>query len=571
MIIRLVIISFLFLGCKSHNLLFTEVSNEIGLNYNYPGNDHQDVGAGIVIIDVNNDGWEDIFQAAGIFESKLWINEKGIFKDKSKEYNLQILDGMYVYGGTSGDFDNDGYTDLFIANLGIKRLRGDGKTPILLKNIGGKYFEKHTETVFPVNGNFNGCSMGDVNNDGFIDLYLPNYTRVMTINHNRKGREVFSSYNPTCMNNYLYVNDKGVKFKDLTIEYKLSDKGCGLSSCFTDFDNDNDVDLILLNDFGVWTHQGNRLFKNNQGEKPFQDVSNEMGFYREIYGMGIGPGDINNDGVLDYYLTNVGPNILMKNRIDTMINTAKVYKAHIGIENIHSDSIINEYIDSIDVIKDLRPGQGFLSNDYKISTSWSGLFMDINNDEWQDLFVSKGYLEMFLRVLKLDENNLYLNRQSVYEDVTQISGANDPTSQRGAAILDYDHDGDLDIVAGTIKMPRGEFGKIDQKIKVFRNNNQSRNKWIRIKLVGGKGVNYDCLGCSVTLSTNGVDKLIREVDGGSGHSSQSSKILHFGMGKSKYARDIEIQWLGRETQKIDKLKTGRVYEINYKGDIKILD
>ena len=87
-------------SCNKSEFLFTEISGEIGLNYQYPGNDHQDVGAGVIVLDVNNDGWEDIFQAAGIFKSKLWINDKGIFKDKTKDYNLQILDSIFVFGGS---------------------------------------------------------------------------------------------------------------------------------------------------------------------------------------------------------------------------------------------------------------------------------------------------------------------------------------------------------------------------------------------------------------------------------------------------------------------------------------
>lgn len=563
-----VILSLVLFGCNKSEFLFTEISNEIGLNYQYPGNDHQDVGAGVIVLDVNNDGWEDIFQAAGIFKSKLWINDKGIFKDKTKEYNLDILDSIFVFGGTSGDFDNDGFTDLFIANLGIKVQRGDGKRPVLLKNIEGKYFEKMEIAVFPENGNFHGCSWGDINNDGFIDLYLPNYTKNMMVKHERIGRKVYSSYHPNCMDNYLFVNKNGILFEDMTQFYEVNNIGCGLSGCFTDFDNDNDMDLMLLNDFGVWTNKGNRLFKNNIEENKFEDISHQIGFYKEIYGMGIGPGDVNNDGVLDYYLTNVGPNRLMQNQIDTMINIAPKLRVQDGYINKDSVDTINK-IDSFDAIRDLSPEQGY-SNNYNISTSWSGLFLDINNDEWQDLYVTKGYLEMFLKVLILDENNVYINRKSTFEDLTNISGANDPTSQRGAATFDFDHDGDLDIVTGTIKMTRGEFGKTDQKVKVFRNNNQSGNNWIRIKLVGGDGVNHDCLGCSVTLSSDGENKSIREVDGGSGHSSQSSKILHFGMGKSKYARDIEIQWLGGETQKIDKLKTNKVYRIEYNQGITIL-
>ena len=542
--IRIILYCFIpiLFGCKHEKFLFTEVSDDIGLKYHYPGNDYEELGAGIIVIDVNNDGWEDIFQASGIFKSKLWINNNGVFEDKTEDFNLQILDSMYVFGGSSGDYNNDGYTDLFIGNLGIKKLRGDGKPPILLKNVNGEYFEEDTLTIFPKNGSFHGCSWGDVNNDGFIDLYLPNYVEKF-LAFKVPGPQKKSRYEPTCLENYFFLNHNGIRFTDATKEYNLNDSGCGLSSCFTDYDNDNDVDLMLVNDFAIWTLKGNRIFKNVGGKQKYEDISKKIGFYDEFYGMGIGPGDMDSDGILDYYLSNLGANRLMKNHIDTIINVSK--EQGVDVE---------------------------LVNENKTGTSWSGIFLDINNDIKQDLYVSKGHLEIFENIVVLDENKMFLNKGTHYEDISNISGANDPCSQRGAATLDYDHDGDLDIVVGTIKMRRGEFGKLNQKIKVFRNNNRTKNNWIRIKLIGDSGVNRDCLGCSVTISLeNNTKKIIREVDGGSGHSSQSSKILHFGLGSEKFAKNIEIQWLGKETQKIEKLKAGRVYEIFYKGDISIID
>ena len=147
---------------------------------------------------------------------------------------------------------------------------------------------------------------------------------------------------------------------------------------------------------------------------------------------------------------------------------------------------------------------------------------------------------------------------------------NDSLIYRGAATFDFDHDGDLDIIAGVLKSRRAEFAKTDQKIKLFRNDSENDNNWIGFKLIGAENVNKDCIGCSITIKNSNNEIQIKEVDGGTGHSSQSSKILYFGLGKVEYAKDITIQWLGHSEMKIDDLKAGKVYKIELNKKIRKL-
>ena len=106
-------------------------------------------------------------------------------------------------------------------------------------------------------------------------------------------------------------------------------------------------------------------------------------------------------------------------------------------------------------------------------------------------------------------------------------------------------------------------------LKLYKNVTKTKNKWLGIKLVGENGVNRSALGCSVSFELNGK-KHIREVDSGSGHSSQSTKTLYFGLGANKTVRNIEIQWIGGGITKIDKLKSGKVYEISTNGTTRVL-
>ncbi len=531
---------YLFIGLRSSAQLFTEVSRDVGITFEYEGLDGQEVGAGVTVLDVNNDGWDDIFQAGGIFPSKLWLNNKGVFIDVTEKFGVNLIDTLFVQGAYAGDFDNDGYEDLFIANMAIPAHRGDNSPPILLKNVKGKRFVPVLQESFSELGHYPGASWGDINNDGYIDLFVINYVKEMENGFDSLGKP--NTYLPQCLPNQLFLNDRGESFKNIAAEMKLTDEGCGLAACFTDFDNDNDVDLILLNDFGQFNHLGNRIYRNDYPELSFTDVSNKLGFYDEFYGMGVGPGDINNDGVLDYYLTNIGRNRIFINSIDTMTEIARF----LGIDLTYS-------IDPV------------------IGTSWTGIFFDVDNDCDQDLYVAKGYLESLENNAIKDENALFLNDAAgQFTDASESAGLNDSLIHRGAAFLDFDHDGDLDIVSGVIKSRRSEFAKTDQKIKLYRNNLENENNWIGFKLVGSGNVNRSCIGCSITISDQSGGLQIKEVDGGSGHSSQSTKFLYFGLGKSSLAENIIIQWLGNGEMKIDSLPAGHVYEVNRKGKTKIL-
>lgn len=517
---------------------FVEVSNEKGIGYNYPGNDYQEVGAGVTIIDVNNDGWDDIFQSGGVFASKLWLNEKGKFVDATSQFGFDVLDHHFIQATVAADVDNDGFEDLFICNLGDLMNMGDCRPPVLMKNIKGERFEIAYVTDFNETGSYPGAAWGDINNDGFVDLYVLNYVHYMgngydSIKDNR-------TYIPYCNKNLVYLNQGGIAFEEMGEKLGLNDDGCGLAVSFTDFDNDNDVDIFMLNDFGSWNHLGNRLFRNDYPEMSFTDVSVINQFDKEFYGMGVGTGDIDNDGWFDYYLTNIGRNYFYHNKNGQLQERAHDYKL--------DDSFV----------RDSTKG-----------TSWSGLFFDVENDGDVDLYVTKGYLNSLENVTVKDNNRLYLNSNARFDDVGEISGINDSLAHRGAATFDFDHDGDLDIVSSVIKMQQGDLGGLDQKIKLFENQTESKNNWIGIKLIGGDGVNKSCIGCRVSFEIDGKIYM-REVDGGSGHGCQNSRILYFGIGTNKQVKNIQIHWLGQETSTIKKLKKGRVYSVDRGGTIKVV-
>lgn len=516
--------------------VFTEVSDEVGLDYIYPGNDFQMVGGGVMVIDVNNDGWEDFYQSGGVFDSKLWINDHGKFIDGTAEYGLDLLSGYFIQGAVSADYDNDGFQDFVVVNYGAGMSRGDKNSPVLLHNIEGKSFEVIKMDSFLEPGNFSSACWGDINNDGFVDLYLTNY--VATMGELLDSKDVVIGYSTTCYDNKLLLNLEGKSFRECSFEYGLNDGGCGLAASFTDVDGDGDQDLLLLNDFGEWTEEGNKYFRNEFPAKQFSDLSLESGFARKMYGMGIGQGDYDEDGDIDYYVTNIGRNCLFQN----------------------SNGVFNE------VASDLNLDITFVYDSVR-GTSWSGLFFDLEFDGDLDLFVSKGNVATLVPKAALsDPNKLFINNDGVYSDATKGSGVGDILSHRGSVIFDYDHDGDLDVISSVVKLPWSVFSKKEQKLKLYRNDSEAKN-WIGIKLIGENGINRDGFGCKV-LFEHGSTKMMREVDAGSGQASQSSRIIYYGLDDSKKLTKATVYWTDGTITNIKNLKQGFVYELRPNGNLK---
>jgi hypothetical protein len=165
-----------------------------------------------------------------------------------------------------------------------------------------------------------------------------------------------------------------------------------------------------------------------------------------------------------------------------------------------------------------------------------------------------------------DPNKLYLqNVDGTFNDISDSSGVDDILSHRGAALLDYDYDGDLDIISSVIKMHWSEFGGLDQKLKLYRNENTSYNHWIGLRLIGMDKTNHDCMGCNAIVHYSDQKK-IKEVDNGSGLGIQRSKILYFGLGNEKQVSKVVLHFSGKRIE-LSNLKGDKVYTNTETGKI----
>lgn len=488
---------------------FIEVSDKVGMDYRYPGNDFQMAGGGVTIIDFNKDGWEDVFQAGGVFPSKLWMNQEGRFVDFTDKLNLNSLSGYFIQGTVAADLNNDGFEDLIVANYGSGMSRGDHYFPVILINKKGKSFEiKSLENILPL-GNYSSVVVSDLNQDGLTDIFYTNYVAQMGALYDSIGNTV--GYNPSCYPNKLLLNKGNFTFQEVSKEWGLDDSGCGLAATFTDLNKDSYPDLLLLNDFGEWTKLGNKCYLNNFPNPEFTDVSASVHFTSEMYGMGVGKTDLNKDGTFEYYLTNIGKNQFL------------------SFEN-------NQFLDFADSLNLSE----YKSTDKKMSTSWTPVFFDFDFDGDEDLYLTKGNVATLVPPAKIkDPNKFYLNENGRFLDYSDSVALNDVLSHRGAVFTDFDHDGDLDLISSIVKLPWAAFQGLDQKIKVYENQSSIGN-WIGILLIGQKEINADAFGVIVKLYTKDGKILTKEVDGGSGQASQSSKILYFGIGKESSFEKVEV-------------------------------
>jgi len=234
-----------------------------------------------------------------------------------------------------------------------------------------------------------------------------------------------TGFDPKCYPNYLYINQGDGTFAEQAVAYGVANLGCGLATALTDYDRDGDIDIMVANDFGPW-HISNTLYQNNYPAVGFSNFTVESGFEAKIYGMGIAIGDINNDLNYDYYVTNLGRNILLLSNGDGMLTDITTSA---GVE----DEFVNDLF----------------------TTGWGSSFLDYNNDGYVDLFVNNGWIPTGAEFVANAENNpnrmFRNNGDNTFTDITEDSGVGYEQMGRGSACFDYDNDGDLDMISVAIK------------------------------------------------------------------------------------------------------------------------
>ena len=516
------VISIFFFGWVSHAQQFTDVTEDSGINHQYEVYEGT-FGGGVTVFDFNNDGFEDLYITSGIKDDKLYLNNgDGTFKNVFEGSGLEVTSKYVTQGVVSADVNRDGFRDLFITTITTT----DGKNIIpraknlLFLNNGDSTFKDVTNEygLEDLNSFSTGPSFGDIDADGYPDLFVGNYFQEFTGKLGIIKDATIVSANQTAKS-YLLKNEGGKSFENVYDDYGLGHKGFGFGGVFTDFDNDQDQDLLVNQDFG-YKAVPNFLYQNEYPNEHFEDASKQTEMDLKINAMGAAVGDYNGDGWMDYYITNIKFNMLMENQ-----GNGRPFE---------------------DKAKELGT--------YNLAISWGANFADFDHDQDLDLFVSNGDLNPNCTPM----GNFYFdNNDNTYTEKGRELGINDYGIGRGSVIFDMDNDGDMDLLVVNQK-PILNY-PIASTTRLFRNDIATGN-WLKVAL---KGVQAESngIGSRVTVITKGK-RLIREIDGGgSSHLSQNSVIAHFGLGANTKVDSVIVDWTGGNTQVLTNVETNQQLQI----------
>lgn len=530
---------------------FVNVARESGLNVKTIfGGEHKNkylletTGCGVAFYDYDNDGWLDIFLVNGSRlegfptgqapSSHLFKNNRdGTFTDVTAQAGL--LHSGWGQGVCIGDYDNDGYEDLFVTYFGKN---------VLYHNNGNGTFTDVTEKA-GVGGSGKrwntGCAFVDYDRDGHLDLFVANYIDLdlATAPVPESGpclyKGVMVACGPPGLNggkNILYRNNGNGTFTDVTEATGIlgANGTYGLGVLTADFDNDGWPDIYVAND-----STASALYQNKKNGK-FVDIAMEAGCAlsadgKPQAGMGISAADYDLDGNLDIVKTNFAG------------DTPSLYHNTGGA-----------------TFEDATFAAGLGRHTQFLG--WGCGFFDMDNDGWPDILICNGHVYPEVEQLKTEagysqQKLLYKNlRNGRFDDVSQQAGAGItvPVASRGCAFGDFDNDGDIDVVVNTVN---------DYPQLLRCDSSQLRN-WIKVRTIGTKS-NRSGIGARLRCVSHPSDEAkphqqIDEVRSGGSYISQNDLRVHFGLGKADKAEILEIRW---PSGQIDTLKDVKANQLIY--------
>jgi len=525
---------------------FRDVTSEVGIDFRYLASHTakkyliETMGTGVALFDFDNDGRLDMFFVNGApltdpmprtaipqksgpqYWNRLYHQRSdGSFEDVTEKAGLQ--GAGYGMGVAVGDYDNDGFEDLYVTAYGGNRL---------YHNNGNGTFTDVTEKAGVAGAGWStSAAWVDLDNDGLLDLVVLRYLEwdfsdVWCGTHKEGYRsyctpDIFKPIAPL-----VYHNEGNGRFVEVSQKTGISKPGRGLGVAIADYDRDGHIDISVAND-SMFEH-----LYHNKGNGTFEEVGLPAGVAVDsdgntYAGMGVDFADYDNDGLPDLIVTDLGNQryALYKNNGDGSFSYAS-FSSKLGT--------ITQRL-----------------------SGWGIRFMDYDNDGWKDVMVAQGHdldnVELTTPNLRYREPTLLVqNMGNDFVDVSAQSGSvfQIPWVGRGMAVGDIDNDGRLDAVITTN----------DGLVHVLHNETQITNHWLGVKLVGHKS-NRDAIGAEVKVKTQHGSQLAI-VTTASSYLSSSDKRLHFGLDTDEFIEEMEIRWPSGIIQKLHNVRGDRIIQID---------
>ena len=536
---------------KTGPIIFQDISEKAGLTtwHHKMGTPEkkfilEQIGSGVALLDYDNDGWLDIYMVNGSTYDAMsgkvepphaalfHNNHDGTFTDVAAKAG--VTNDRWGFGVAVGDYDNDGWPDLYVTNFGKNRLYHN--------NHDGTFTDVAEKAGVTLGNWSTGASFGDYDGDGRLDLFVPGYVHYDLAHPPRSGSDAavlaFCQYRGVTVScgprgldgepDHLFHNNGDGTFTDVSVKAGVSDPHhyYGFTSTFVDINNDGKVDLLVANDSSA-----NYLYINN-GDGTFDDQSYSSGFAlnqsgRETASMGLAVGDYKNNGMVDLYTTTFSDDYkpLFENKGDA--NFSEI-TAHAGIAEV------------------TYPFLG-----------WGTGFIDYDNDGWKDIMSINGHI--FPQADQHNWGTTYSERPTLFHNVdhgnkfepvpaVEGTGLADVIPGRGAAFGDIFNDGKIDVVINCM----------DHAPVLLRNVNADHNHWVGLKLVGGPKSPRDAVGATVYLTAGGMRQRGDVMSGGS-YESNNDQRLHFGLGQSTTVDGVEIHWPSGVKEKVSLPSVDRYF------------